>query len=33
MSPAKNAAPKMPAADGWNCLERNVRRKKYAPAP
>jgi hypothetical protein len=28
ISDAKNDAPKMPAAEGWNCLERNVRRKK-----
>jgi hypothetical protein len=33
MRDAKKAAPKIPAADGWNWSDRNVRRKKYAPAP
>ena len=33
MNVAKKAAPKIPAADGWNGSDRNVRRKKYAPAP
>jgi len=28
MSDAKKAAPKIPAADGWNRSERKVRRKK-----